>query len=82
MNNQAVRELKRHDFASVSVKENVPDLLEIQLASYEEFLQENVLAEKRVKKGLEAVFRTMFPVEDNHRNYVLEYKSYYLGLPK
>ena len=24
----------------------------------------------------------MFPVEDNHRNYVLEYKHYYLGLPK
>jgi DNA-directed RNA polymerase subunit beta len=53
------------------VKEEVPDLLEIQLASYEEFLQEYVLAEKRTKKGLEAVFRSMFPVEDNHRNYVL-----------
>ena len=82
MNNQTARVLKRHDFASVNVKEEVPDLLEIQLASYEEFLQENVLAEKRMKKGLEAVFRSMFPVEDNHRNYVLEYKSYYLGLPK
>ena len=82
MSEQSARVLTRHDFASVNVKEEVPDLLEIQLASYEEFLQEYVLAEKRKKKGLEAVFRSMFPVEDNLRNYVLEYKSYYLGLPK
>jgi len=60
----------------------IPDLLDIQLASFEDFLQEDVLPEKREIKGLEAVFKNMFPVEDTHRNYVLEYKHYYLGLPK
>jgi len=60
----------------------IPDLLDIQLASFEDFLQEDVLPEKRENKGLEAVFKNMFPVEDTHRNYVLEYKHYYLGLPK
>ncbi len=82
MSEKSTHVLNRHDFATVKVQADVPDLLEIQLASYEEFLQEHVLSEKRKKKGLEAVFRSMFPVEDNHKNYVLEYKNYYLGLPK
>ena len=56
MNNQAVRELKRHDFASVSVKENVPDLLEIQLASYEEFLQENLILLFRKKTNYYLIY--------------------------
>ena len=28
------------------------------------------------------VFRNTFPIEDNHKNYVLEYKYYYLGIPR
>ena len=82
MNEHPRHGISRHNFEKVNVLEEIPDLLEIQLASYEEFLQEHVLPEKRKKKGLEQVFRSMFPVEDNHRNYVLEYKHYYLGLPK
>ena len=71
-----------HNFGSIVSSSPIPDLLSIQLDSYEDFLQEDVLPEKRENKGLESVFKTMFPVEDNHRNYVLEYKHYYLGLPK
>ena len=59
-----------------------PDLLGIQISSMKNFLQEDTLAEKRTNSGLEQVFRNTFPIEDNHKNYVLEYKSYYLGLPK
>lgn len=72
----------RHSFGRIESASPIPDLLAIQLASFEDFLQEDVLPEKRKNKGLEAVLRNMFPVEDNHRNYVLEYKHYYLGLPK
>ena len=72
----------RHNFGRIETASPIPDLLAIQLASFEDFLQEDVLPEKRKNKGLEAVFKNMFPVEDNHRNYVLEYKHYYLGLPK
>ena len=72
----------RHDFSKFQPKIPVPDLLAIQLASWENFLQEDVLPEKRENKGLEAVFKNMFPVEDTRNDYVLEYKHYYLGLPK
>ena len=72
----------RHDFSKFQPKIPIPDLLGIQLASWENFLQEDILPEKRENKGLEAVFKNMFPVEDARSDYVLEYKHYYLGLPK
>ena len=50
----------RHDFSKFQPKLPVPDLLAIQLASWESFLQEDVLPEKRENKGLEAVFKNMF----------------------
>ncbi|MFB0516967.1 MAG: DNA-directed RNA polymerase subunit beta [Candidatus Neomarinimicrobiota bacterium] len=73
---------KRHSFTRISSAADFPDLLAIQTSSFEEFLQEKVSPEKREVKGLEEVFHSMFPVEDSHGNYVLEYVSYYLGKPK
>ncbi|UCD38234.1 MAG: DNA-directed RNA polymerase subunit beta, partial [Fidelibacterota bacterium] len=73
---------KRHSFTHLDTAVDIPDLLAIQTSSFEEFLQEKVSIEKREVKGLEEVFRGMFPVEDSHGNYVLEYVSYYLGRPK
>ena len=72
----------RLSFGTINTKAESPDLLDIQLSSIKEFLQEDVLPEKRKNQGLEQVFKTIFPIEDNHKNYILEYKYYYLGLPK
>ena len=72
----------RHSFGSVVSSVDRPDLLDIQLSSMKDFLQEDVLPEKRINDGLEQVFTNIFPIEDNHKNYILEYKYYYLGLPK
>ena len=71
-----------HDFSKINFSIPTPDLLDIQVASWKNFIQEDVLPEKRKNYGLEAVLRNTFPIEDNHKNYVLEYKNYYLGLPK
>jgi len=70
------------DFTKINLNVPIPDLLDIQVASWIDFLQEDVLPEKRLNKGLEATFRNIFPIEDNQKNYILEYKYYYLGLPK
>ena len=80
--NAASKNGVRHDFTKFEPLLPVPDLLAIQLESWENFLQEDILPEKREMKGLEAVFKNMFPVEDAINDYVLEYKHYYLGLPK
>ena len=80
--NTAKKNGVRHDFTKFEPLLAVPDLLAIQIESWENFLQEDILPEKREDKGLEAVFKNMFPVEDARNDYVLEYKHYYLGLPK
>ena len=74
--------IDRQSFSKTKQLTSLPDLLSLQVYSWDDFLQEDILPEKRENKGLEAVFRNIFPVEDNHKNYLLEYKSYYLGLPK
>ena len=71
-----------YNFSKLEEVVSIPDLLAIQVNSMEDFLQEEVLPEKRENIGLEAVFQNIFPIEDNHKNYVLEYKYYYLGIPR
>ena len=71
-----------YSFSNLEEVVDIPDLLGLQVNSMESFLQEDVLPEKRENVGLEAVFRNIFPIEDNHKNYVLEYKYYYLGIPR
>ena len=71
-----------HDFSKNNFSIDLPDLLAIQVESWKDFLQEDVLPEKRKNLGLEAVLRNTFPIEDNHRNYVLEYKFYFFRFTK
>ena len=76
------KNLKRKSFSKIAAFVNVPDLLSIQTRSYQQFLQEWIPVEAREEIGLEGVFKNVFPIEDSHRNYILQYKTYYLGQPK
>ena len=73
---------ERVSFSKIPAFVDVPDLLSIQTRAYQQFLQEWIPHEARQPIGLEGVFNNVFPIEDSHRNYVLEYKTYYLGQPK
>ena len=73
---------KRKTFSKISSFVDVPDLLSIQTKAYQHFLQEWIPYEARKPIGLEGVFKDVFPIEDSHKNYILEYKNYYLGQPK
>jgi DNA-directed RNA polymerase subunit beta len=57
-------------------KVEVPNLLAMQVDSFEDFLQRNVPPAQREEKGLQAVFQNIFPMEDTKGNYRLEYISY------
>ena len=59
-----------------------PDLLNVQMDSWDNFLQANVPPEKRVNKGLQQIFKMNFPVTDARENYILEYVEYYVEKPK
>jgi len=60
----------------------MPNLLDVQLKSYEHFLQQNTPPEKRKNQGLQQIFNDIFPVTDIKENYSLEFVSYSLGKPR
>ncbi|MFN3305700.1 MAG: DNA-directed RNA polymerase subunit beta [Candidatus Kapaibacteriota bacterium] len=70
------------DFGKTKRYATFPDLLDIQLKSYEEFLQENVPPEERKNVGLQSAFLSNFPVEDTSGVYQLEFLSYSIEKPK
>lgn len=73
---------KRNSFSRIKSIQKMPNLLDVQVRSFRHFMQLDVPVNKREAFGLEEVFRNAFPIEDTHRNYILEYKSYYYGKPK
>jgi DNA-directed RNA polymerase subunit beta len=56
-----------------------PNLIEIQINSYLEFLQKGIPEKQRKPQGLEAVFREVFPIQSYDERLTLEYVSYTLG---
>ncbi len=71
------------DFSKIKEVISLPHLLEIQFASYNNnFLQLNVSPTEREDKGLHAIFKKIFPIENTRGTMRLEYISYDLGSPK
>ncbi|HZV00017.1 MAG TPA: DNA-directed RNA polymerase subunit beta [Planctomycetota bacterium] len=59
-----------------------PNLMELQLNSYNKFLQIDVPQEEREDVGLESILREIFPIESYDGKYKLEYLGYELGRPR
>ena len=74
--------IKRKSYARIEECYELPNLLEIQLNSYREFLQQDVPKAKRKNSGLESAFREIFPIETPDGEYKLEYINYSIGKPK
>jgi DNA-directed RNA polymerase subunit beta len=74
--------LLRKNFAKIKKIIDIPNLIDIQKNSYKRFLQVDIPAEARRNFGLEAVFRSVFPIKDFTESASLEYVSYSLGIPK
>ena len=71
----------RKNFGRLPKVMELPKLIETQLESYTQFLQQHVEAGARENKGLEEVFQTLFPITSVSGNAALEYVSYELGKP-
>src|SRR5499426_2002247 len=72
----------REDFGKIPSIVEIPNLIEIQKRSYEQFLQKDVAPERREETGLQAVFKSVFPIADYNDNALLEFDSYHFGDPK
>ena len=57
----------------------MPDLIDIQTKSYQDFLQMEVAPGKRENKGLQAIFKEIFPIKTPDGRYTLDFVKYTLG---
>lgn len=72
----------RRDYSNYEKPGEIPNLIDIQWHSYQRFLQAEIIPEKREDIGLQAVFKSVFPIRDYNDTTSLEFVSYGLGEPK
>jgi len=72
----------RKNYGKIKEILEIPNLIEIQLDSYEKFLNRTVSPEKRENIGLQAVFNSVFPIRDSHDTTSLEFVKYEISDPK
>ncbi|MBU1297711.1 MAG: DNA-directed RNA polymerase subunit beta [Bacteroidetes bacterium] len=73
---------ERISFSKIPPVVELPDLLNVQIDSWESFLQADVTGNRRKSKGLQHVFLTNFPIQDTRENYLLEFIEYSIEKPK
>ncbi len=73
---------KEHTFGKLKAGMQPPDLIEIQTQSFKDFLQADVAAGKRQNKGLQAIFKEIFPISNKDDRFKLDFLRYSLGTPK
>ncbi len=72
----------RKSFGRIPEAVQMPNLIEVQRSSYEQFLQRETKSGDRRDEGIEAVFKSVFPIKDFNERAVLEYVSYEFEEPK
>jgi DNA-directed RNA polymerase subunit beta len=77
--NQHVRERQRLDFAKIQSAIQIPNLIEVQMKSYQRFLQMDLLPSEREDAGLQSVFTSVFPIKDFREMSQLEFVDYAIG---
>jgi len=76
------RKRVRKDFGRIPEVAQMPNLIEVQRSSYDQFLQMNVAPEAREHLGLQEVFRSVFPIKDFSERAELDFVRYELEQPK
>ncbi len=69
----------RKNFGKIRKIVEIPNLIQMQKESYELFLQKDTPPEARVERGLQEVFKSVFPIEDFSGTASLEFVQYSFG---
>ncbi len=72
----------RKSYARTKQLTEIPNLIELQKSSYEQFLQRDMDPDRRGDEGLNGVFKSVFPISDFNNTASLEFVSYVLEPPK
>jgi DNA-directed RNA polymerase subunit beta len=75
-------EEQRVSFGKIKLTDHSPDLLEIQLKSFQEFFQLETTPENRALEGLYRVFQENFPISDTRSIFNLEFLDYFVDPPR
>ena len=73
---------QRTNFGKIQEPVEPPNLIEVQIKSYEEFLQSSIDHKKRKSVGLHAVFKEVFPIASYDEKMSLDFVQYEIGEPK
>ncbi len=82
LKNQSNGVRERISFAKIPSVIETPDLLNVQIDSFNNFLQSGTHPHRRKKLGLQQVFEMNFPISDARENFLLEFIEYYVEKPK
>ena len=76
--------MERRSYSKIEREWNIqiPNLLEVQLQSFHEFMQMDIQATERKVEGLQEVFHSVFPISDPRDLFSLEFVRYDIGDPK
>jgi DNA-directed RNA polymerase subunit beta len=77
-----VNQTERINFASTKNIPQYPDFLDIQVKSFQDFLQLETKSDKRSNEGLYNTFMENFPIADTRNNFVLEFLDYFVDPPR
>ena len=69
----------RADFSKIHTQVPIPNLIDVQKQSYDRFLQMDRLPSEREDTGLQAVFKSIFPIQDFRETCSLEFVEYSIG---
>ena len=72
----------RKEFGRLRAVVPMPNLIEVQKTSYDNFLQIFLASDERIDNGLQAVFKSVFPIKDFSERGTLEFVKYELEIPK
>jgi DNA-directed RNA polymerase subunit beta len=72
----------RKSFGKIPLVASLPNLVEVQKRSFDNFLQLRISPEKKQDIGLHAIFKSVFPINDYTERATVDYVSFDIGVPK
>jgi len=79
---QTIPNTDRQSFGRTKEVLEYPDFLDIQLESFEKFVQLDIAPNERVNQGLQRIFLENFPIQDTRETHILEFLYYNVDVPR
>ncbi len=79
---QLIPNTSRESFGRTKSVLQYPDFLDIQLESFEKFVQLDIAPNERASVGLQRIFDENFPIQDTRETHILEFLYYNVDVPR